>query len=76
MPPMRAGTMRFTKDPASCAAVVVGNGMRWGTAPIRPIAAATNVMADAPSAHRAHAQSACLMLDHTPVTSASCGISR
>ncbi len=76
MPPMRAGTIRFTKDPASWAAVVVGNGRRRGTAPVRPMAAATKVSADASSAHSAHSQSACLMLDHTPATSASCGISR
>ena len=76
MPPIRAGTMRFTKDPASWAAVVVGSGSRCGTAPISPMAAATKVSADASSAQSAHSQSACLMLDHTPVTSASWGISR
>ena len=76
MPPMRAGTMRLTNAPASWAAVVRRRGRRCGTAPSRPIAAARNVRADAASAPSAHSQSACLMLDHTPVTSASCGISR
>ena len=76
MPPTRAGTMRFTKEPPSCVANVAATWMRRGTAPRSPIVAPTYVSAEAPSAYSAHVQSASFSLDHTPLTSASCGMSR
>ena len=76
MPPTRAGTMRFTNEPASWVAKVPRKGMRTGTAPVRPSWRPRRSAPRRPSAYSAHVQSASFSLDHTPLTSASCGMSR